>query len=331
MKIATFLNKIIAKYYLKDERMKNILDIQMPTLKIMFAEGLNEIAYKLKFLKINNLNTIDIEVCNTCNLKCTICPVNTNIMKREKGYMSFSLFKQIIDANKNIKRIRFSLWGEPLLNKNLIKFIQYAKQKTKAHLLFYSNGTLFNDKIARKILTSGLDTIVFSMDGIEKTYEKIRGFPYETLKKNVLAFSQLRNELNEKFKIHIQAVGTPEVIENMDAFLNDWKKTGIDSAEVMSYTPYKNRGKTNHKTRCRFLWRGYLAITWNGDVTVCCTDFDNILSPGNVKDVNFKLSKFINSKKLIALRKLHLKNVFPKPCSTCYEYTTEKTATRFKR
>lgn len=329
MKLASHFNYLIAKYYIGDVRMKPILDIQMPTVKTQFAEGLNEISFRLKRTKINNVNTLDIEVCNTCNLNCTICPVNQGIMKREKGMMSFSLFKNIIDNNKYLKRIRFTLWGEPLLHKDLFKFIEYAKEHTKAHLLFYTNATILNSTIIDKIIKSKIDMICISVDGGKKSYEKIRGFSYNTLKKNIIT---LRDELRKKkakTTIHIQGVGTPEVLKEMDTYLEEWNTLGLDSVEIVSYTPYSERNKRTNEHPCRFLWRGYLAVTWNGDITVCCTDYDCKLNLGNLKDKNYKLNTFINSKKIQSLRKAHLLGKFPIPCNTCTEYKSEKVAKRF--
>lgn len=329
MSLASFFNRIIAKYYIGDERLKPILDVQMPTVKIQLAEGLNELSYRRKSPTINNLNTIDIEVCNSCNLACTICPVNTGVMKRKKGFMDYSLFTRIIDTNPSLKRIRFSLWGEPLLHPKLFDFISYAREKTNAHLLFYTNAALLNKKNRQKIVNSGIDAICFSIDGNKETYEKIRGFSYDKVKENIIALKQDLLESQAKTKLHIQAVGTPEVIAHMDSFLEEWKKTGIDSVEVVSYTPYKDRKKRTNREPCRFLWRGYLAITWNGDVTVCCTDYDNVLSIGNVEDYNYNLKPFINTEKMQKLRQAHLKGIFPGPCHTCTEYASEKLAQRF--
>ncbi len=53
--------------------------------------------------------------------------------------------------------------------------IKYAKDKGIPRINFTFNATLLNEELPRKIITSGVDLIKFSVDGgTAQTYEKIR-------------------------------------------------------------------------------------------------------------------------------------------------------------
>lgn len=110
--IASLVNHLVARFYIKDPNIKNVLDIQLPTLATQWEMARNEICYLFKTKRISNLNTVDFELTTQCNLKCGVCPVNTGLLKKERrGSMELELFKKIIDRNRYLRRIRFTLWG----------------------------------------------------------------------------------------------------------------------------------------------------------------------------------------------------------------------------
>ena len=99
-------------------------------------------------------------------------------MRRKKGEMSFELFKicadQIAQASLDTE-IWFSFHGEPLLVHNrLFKMIAYAKSLGIQSLNLNSNGMLLGPELVQPILDSGVDLVVFGVDGISrKTYENV--------------------------------------------------------------------------------------------------------------------------------------------------------------
>lgn len=262
--LSSFINHVVANYYIKDPNIKNVLDIQLPDVLTQWDMARNEICYLLKTKRINNLNTVDFELTTRCNLKCKVCPVNTGLMnpERRQGTMDFELFKAIIDRNPYLRRIRFTLWGEPLLHKDVFKFIAYARQHTKAYLLLYTNGTLLTPEIAQKLVASELNMVVFFIDGAGETYRQNRGFDYAELKSRIQLFMDEKQKQQSDIVTHELAVGTPEVEAQMDAFMQEWEAIGMDSVSVVSYSPFKEKRETNLKRPCRFFWRGYLAVNW---------------------------------------------------------------------
>ena len=53
--------------------------------------------------------------------------------------------------------------------------IEYAKSKGVIDIMLHTNGTVMDENLAERIVKSGLDRIIFSLDSITKEiYEKIR-------------------------------------------------------------------------------------------------------------------------------------------------------------
>jgi len=86
---------------------------------------------------------IIIDVTNSCNLRCPVCPV-TFAMHRPRGLMTLDIFKTIIDdfrREASKPAIYFNFSGEPTLNKDLPDMIEYADRH--GHETFVStNATL---------------------------------------------------------------------------------------------------------------------------------------------------------------------------------------------
>jgi radical SAM protein with 4Fe4S-binding SPASM domain len=71
------------------------------------------------------------------------------------------------------KEMHIMIWGEPLLNKDIIAMISYASKFSKTAIS--TNGILVNHDIAEKLITSGLSDLIVSVDGsTQDVYEKYR-------------------------------------------------------------------------------------------------------------------------------------------------------------
>lgn len=83
-------------------------------------------------------------VSNKCNFRCKHCFVNAgskiqNELSEENKYKAIDNL-----VNLGVNKITFS-GGEPLMEKNLFKYIKYAKSKNVA-IGFLTNGLLLDEK-----------------------------------------------------------------------------------------------------------------------------------------------------------------------------------------
>lgn len=103
----------------------------------------------------------NIEITTHCNLSCRFC------MRTRKGlhgeHMSSNLFRRILERLHHAYRVTFVGLGEPLLHPEIKDFIALAKDQGR-HTALVTNGLALDRKTAEKLIRTGLDSIVFSID-----------------------------------------------------------------------------------------------------------------------------------------------------------------------
>lgn len=103
-----------------------------------------------------------------CNLKCDYC----GVWKQESKELSTKQTKELIDWFARHGTVSWEIsGGEPLLRQDIGEIINHAKSRGML-VSMNTNGHLFEEK-AESI--KNLDSIVFSIDGDEKTHDKIKG------------------------------------------------------------------------------------------------------------------------------------------------------------
>ncbi|MCX5680662.1 MAG: radical SAM protein [Candidatus Omnitrophica bacterium] len=288
-----------------------------------------------------------IEPTNLCDLKCPLCPTGSGKMGRDKGMMSFENFKKLIDEiAEYIYNITLSSFGEPFLNKEIIKMITYAKGKGVA-VSILSNAQLIDRSCADGIAGSGLDRIYISLDGTtQESYEKYK--VGGSLQKAIDAVNFIQKARADKgsvkpliivqfiimnhneaeieeikilagrlkgdqliFKMLFDLHGMPENLKEMENF--------FPSDPV--YRIYKvedGRVKLNIEMAdmnfCPMAWN-YPMVSWDGSLYPCCFDYKSF-AVGNVFKFGFR--KLWNGKKFMALRRnIARSKISLEACSKC--------------
>lgn len=269
-------------------------------------------------------NEITIELTNNCNLRCIMCPRNK--MTRPRGYMNFDLFKKIIDQSyEYTELIDLDLFGESLTHPDLIQMIEYCKSRN-LNTMVSTNLTPINDKMSEEIIKSGLDAIIFSLDGATKeTYEKIRiGADYDQAVHNIETFLEKKRRLGSETPYTIvQMVYMKDTTKEAEAFINKWEKTSVNVVRLKPFFTL-DREKSYMSALsfdttyapCIMLWRK-LTVFWNGTVGPCCNDYDMGYVLGNL---NFQsVNEIWNGRPMQELRKIHAKGDLKKVplCRDC--------------
>jgi radical SAM protein with 4Fe4S-binding SPASM domain len=271
---------------------------------------------------------VDIGTTNLCNAECIMCP---HSRLKKMGTMDMKLYKKIIDncQRLNIKMITLSFFGEPLLDKDLIEKIKYAKSKGM-NVAFYSNASLLDEKWAEKLINSGLEGITISFDGYSKeTYEKIRKkLKFDSVKRNILGLIRMKKKLNRKNpKINLVLVELEENKNEIRNFYKEWKNK-VDSINIINMRNWANDIKKegtkesfhfNKKIKrkpCALIWLK-MVVDWNGDVVLCCDDWNHSTILGNLKKQT--IEDIWKGEKLNKIREAHTKGEFYKVplCSGC--------------
>ena len=276
--------------------------------------------------------TINIELTNMCNLRCPVCPTHF-AMTRERGFMDFELFKSIIDEFKNVNLkpgIIMIFAGEPLLHKNVDKFVEYAAKN--GHSTFIStNATLLSKDLSIRLIRAGLSSVHLCLEGMTKeSHEAYRvGSQFELVKKNIEDFMSAKKELNQnKPSVTIQTLLTSFSENEIDKLI-EWAKNigankiNLKTLSLGSYTtkemkekysyllPNKNEFRrkisTINKTLCAMPLRDAV-VYWNGELGLCCVAFNKAAALPNIKEKGF-IKTFL-SEEVIGMRKLGFQKKF---------------------
>jgi MoaA/NifB/PqqE/SkfB family radical SAM enzyme len=127
---------------------------------------------------VNDLPTqVYIEVTNRCNSLCTSCPLTYDhfLLYESKHNLSWDDFRRIIEQFPRLNRVVLHGIGEPLLNKDLPRFVAYLKERN-AEVLFNTNAILLDQKRGDALTAAGLDELRVSLDAVTpELYAQLRG------------------------------------------------------------------------------------------------------------------------------------------------------------
>ncbi len=134
---------------------------------------------------------LQLEVTTYCNQDCLSCG-RRDIIDNPK-HMSFEQFKKIYDEIEPLN-INLSGLGEPLLNPDIFRMIEYSREHGSV-VNFPTNLTL-NEKIARKLVETGISQIKVSIDAFHKdTYIIVRqSDKLDIVKRNIALINGMKQE-----------------------------------------------------------------------------------------------------------------------------------------
>ena len=237
--------------------------------------------------------SISAELTNNCNLRCPQCSSGSGRMQREHGFMDIGLFNKVMkELRPYLYNINLYFQGEPMLHPLFFLFIGNSQP---SHTVVSTNGHYLSEENSGKIVRSGLDKLIISLDGIDQeTYSAYRiNGRIDTVivgLKNVIHAKKMHNSslrieiqflVNRHNEHQIQKIG--QLAKSVNASLSLKSMQIIDKADIGSWLPIKRRfrrykikdGEYINKNflpdRCARLWFNPV-ITWDGKVIPCCFD-----------------------------------------------------------
>ncbi len=248
---------------------------------------------------------LDIEITSRCNLSCPFCDRQPLLAKKELGDIELGLYKKIVDEARDNKLwgLKLSYRGEPLLHKDVVEMVAYAKKNRILDVYFNTNGMLLNERICKRLIDAGLDRISISIEGTEASaYEKMRiGGKFDAVIRNIDMLMELKKKMNVSHpKVRVQSVNYAGF--DMDEYRRFWLRHS-DEVAMLDFTDMTNRKKgLSHGWACPQLWQR-MTIHWDGPILPCNNDYDCLLVVGNVKDRTVR--ECWHDKGLAAIRSLH--------------------------
>ncbi len=262
-----------------------------------------------KNLRWGRYIALSVEPVNACNLACPQCPTGTDSITRKKGSLPMADYQKLLDEKaQDLWYLNFYFQGEPFLNRNLTEMIRMAHER-KIYTSVSTNAQLINNAIAEKIVTSGLDRLIISIDGVtEDTYQAYRiGGTLERVlsrTKEVQAFKKKHRSQTPRVVFQFIVFKHNEhELEAMKQLAKDYQvdKLEIKSAQVydfehdtdviprnQKYSRYRkdNQGVYRIKSELsNHCWRMWHSAVVTEDLTVvpCCFDKDAEYDLGNLK------------------------------------------------
>jgi len=264
-----------------------------------------------------------LDTINSCNLHCPLCPTGLGMDGRPKGRMDIDLFKRIIDELGDYAFVAvLHNWGEPMLHPDIFDMVSYARQK-RIKTILSSNLNVFDEKKARRMVESGLDELVVSLDGATaETYRKYRiGGEFDVVINNMKLLLKVREDMGaDTPKIIWQYLVFKHNVDEVDEARTMARRIGVDDIDVYAaylggpdQTPYIGAANTSElaarwlqsdsryvgrfdysgtpdylsKQRCYFLWQT-VTINWDGGVAPCCCVFEPSTDFGNIRNESFR-------------------------------------------
>jgi MoaA/NifB/PqqE/SkfB family radical SAM enzyme len=288
-----------------------------------------------------------VETTTRCNLRCPLC--STHHLNRGYRDSDLRIFREIQENNPRLRYMCLHLMGEPLLSPSLFEIIRFLKSK-RVYTYFATNGMLLEKKVG-EILSSGLDKISVSLDGI--TQENLGRYrihaDLQTILRGIRALRAGREALGlGRPLIQVQTIMFPynrpreaEIIaflkelgvdriklkrpsfetfggrnDGTNTFAEQYRPvaTGKYSRSHASYLRYRDR------PLCRLLLQGFTLA--DGSVVPCCIDYDGAYSFGNLTKQSWQEIRTSNRRRQILKDYFERDLAICKGCSLGYGYST---------
>ena len=171
-----------------------------------------------------------VELCADCNLNCSMC--HHDRMVRPKGVMPFGLWKKCADEIAEVAPrtdVWFSFCGEPLLEPELLlKMLTYGKSVGLRSQSVNTNGMLLYPEIGKRLLETGIQRIVFGIDGFSaEVFEKYRfGAKRDVVYHHVEELLKMRAEMDEGPEILVQFIVMDGNRHEVEAYKDYWFEKG---------------------------------------------------------------------------------------------------------
>jgi len=249
---------------------------------------------------------IQVQTQYGCNARCVFCP-----MGREDnqiiGQMDNATFEKIVEESvkNHVKVLSPYLQNDPLVDRKIHERVQTIRdvrgKKPFPKTKIITNGGLLTEERAYNLVRAGLEHIVFSVHGVDKTiYDSImQGPKFEKVVKNIERLVEIKDELGASNpQIEVWAVLTKDVEEQLDETKEFWRKRDIkfkgrqldnranpDIIDTSSMAPEDSDWKYAYYCTIPY-WRAW--ILWNGDMVLCCVDWERTTVFGNIHQNSIK-------------------------------------------
>ncbi len=166
-----------------------------------------------------------------CNFRCGYClySLGKAPYDMDPKVLGLKEFKMRIDELKafddKLRLIRFAGMGEPLLHKQIVEMVRYAKESEVAESVdIITNGSLLTKEMSLALVEASLDKIKISIQGLgDDAYESMSGtrIDFEDLVDNIRFLYEHKKQLTIYIKTVDASLPTQEAVEQFYSIFGD--------------------------------------------------------------------------------------------------------------
>lgn len=223
--------------------------------------------------------------------------------------MDIDLFKRVMqELGPYLYNVNLYFQGEPMLHPQFFSFLSNC---LNTNSIVSTNGHFLSEESAEKIVRSGLNKLIISLDGMDQgTYSEYRvNGDVKRVIDGVRNISSARQKHHSSLKIELQFLvnrfnehQVPDIrqlAKSVHAKLRLKSMQIIDKADISSWLPSERRFrryrlhegiyemKSSLPDKCSRLWFNPV-ITWDGKVVPCCFDKDAEYIMGDLTQDSFR-------------------------------------------
>lgn len=256
---------------------------------------------------------MSVEPTTSCNLRCPECPSGLRAFTRPTGMLDQNFFQSVINqVHRHTTWLTFYFQGEPFLHPGFLEMVKYSVGK-KIYTSTSTNAHYLDDQTARKVVESGLQRLIISIDGVtQETYQQYRvGGRLEKVLEGTQNLVKWKKQLGSStphliFQFLVVRPNEHEV----DSLLQLARENGVNEVALKTaqvydyaagnpliphnekYSRYKllpdgtYRLKNKLLNHCWKMWHSCV-VTWDGKMVPCCFDKDAKYVMGDLKSKRF--------------------------------------------
>lgn len=254
--------------------------------------------------------TIRIETTNACNAKCVICPHGQ--MSRPVQRMPDALFDKIVRecAAAGVDTLHLHNFGEPLIDKRLPERVALCKSLGIRRVKLFSNGSIISEDKARALVAAGLDEIKISFDGATREeFERIRTpLKFDEVVGNVVRLVEIRDQMKAGLRVEVTCSATTDKGATMA--LLEKAVDGFSFGRIHNWAGWDDPNVAGAvkpgwlRKPCARVWQTFTVLA-NGDVALCCLDYDGSVILGNVAGEGESIRGIWRNEAYARVRDLH--------------------------
>ena len=275
--------------------------------------------------------TLDLELVNRCNLRCTMCYGAHHKGEKHVHEMDTvrQMFREFVQSGGYC--VQVGMGSEILLHPDVIEVLKIAREEGVIDIWMFTNGILLTQKICDALCQFKVARLNISLDAATReTYHKVRGQDhFDLLCRNIEMLNETKKRHGTELPIlRLTYVVQEQNLHEIDLFVETFRdKAGyLDFQRYVSYEglpdlPWGNQSidappvPSPGSSYCPLPFN-CLNVWANGDVTPCCFYFGpHGLVLGNVKDTS--LQEIWTGEPLKKVREGLLSGNVNPTCATC--------------